>query len=288
MEKSLLIIENGLRLYSDIHRCKQGTTAINNLQIDGDFKPRSVEGIKLTSELDDKAESNSMTIPSPKIDFKKDPKIRITHILSKNTPSIVIKLNWAKELVFIGRVDEKYNDSRKLIVSDLGKIVMIYFDEGDSSSKVIKRGLNLIINLIELIPPDGIGTMIDAISFLFKRMEVNEMRQDDIEKIKLILAHNLVLANIVDDPNRLDHLVLYASARYSETDLSVLLKLIGMIDLNSNMPLQYYMSFLEDDSSYLINLFVILENENLIQLVRPGEIKKIDNEELLYFLDLKD
>lgn len=268
-EKEVEISPNGLRLQSDIHRCASGQLGVNNLYVDIHYTVRSFGQLKLpTSKQKQQTRVARPGIPSPRAKSSHLRKLMITGVTPGGGFRFILNDEWLDISLNIGKIDPDEELAISVISSDLGGITLVYYPGEIDFSPNVEMWLTSLVNAMETMLPSRLSLIIEAIWYIIDLYE-NEPIDFDKRMIKSILASHEIYFKIID-PNILDNLAVTLSSKYREKDLSMMLKIVGQIELNPDKSLLEYTGNLHHDLLYLLYLFLIMENENLIDIYRPG------------------
>jgi hypothetical protein len=260
---------NGLRLYSDIHRCSEGVLEINNLHIDANYSIRSYEQVKLPSTQTTKRTSKRRPgIPSPRPDDKRLKKIRLTQLVP-NTEGFRFILNdeVIRISIVIGEVDLGAEVAQSVIRSDLGGISLFYFHSAITFTNPVRNWLTFYVNALETVIPSKLGLIIESLWYI-QDLSLKIPTKFDERLIKTMLASHEIFFQFDQSDNYLK-LKENLESRYSAKDVNSLHNLVSVLVAEPDKPLLHYSNRLDHDFLYLIYLFLILEKENFISVLRP-------------------
>ncbi|MHA2091138.1 MAG: hypothetical protein ACW98K_09790 [Candidatus Kariarchaeaceae archaeon] len=259
---------NGLARYSDVHSCKDGLPGVNNLHVDGNYAARTVEH----QELPPARKESKFSIPGvPTVSTKVYTKLEVGTTRAADNFRLIIFDEWLRTIINIGDVDENNELPISTINSDLGGIILKYYPCDVEFTSNVEKWLSIFVNSLELLPPTRFGLVISTLNYVIELIE--DVAGDfDVKLLRTILASHEIYFQAVDDPNRFDRLAVELSSKYSEKEASLMMELLAHLELHPTLPLQYYSKTFKKDLDYLIYLFLILENEGLINVDRPGII----------------
>lgn len=267
--------KNGLRQYSDLHRCADGMLAINNIQIDANSVVRAVE----TLELDKKdiiVRNLKLPIPNMSI-FNKD--LRISHLTVENDIRMIFRNEWTDRTLMIGDIkpDEKMLYTFR---SKMGGISISFYDSGIEMDDNLKQWFSVLINLLDIIPPEKLGFLLESIQFIIDMRRIPPCVYDIhiLENILLadkihIQKGNGLISDIPEDEELSDNHYHIIEIVLQEIKNS---PEITLLDLSEIIP---------DDFVYIIFLIQIMEKYGVIKLVQPSLVDEINNEYIDILID---
>lgn len=285
-EKKVSLSPNGLVIYSDLHRCQHGILGINNLQIDHDLAIRSIENLQLP-EKRRPVNSSVPGIPLPasriKMNHYGDSRMRnylITKMLPEEDFRIRILDERLRVAITIGNIIPGKEKMIALITSDQGTIELEYYPSPIKYNSNMEKWLSIMVNLLEKLPPTTLGLFIETLIFIHS-LDYAPPSVFLIKQLKTILtSHETYFVLKEEDPVSVTNKLDYVAAKYGEEVALVMNELIAYLVSNPMIPLQYYTRTHNEDLVYLINLFLILEQEDLLTIERPGIVEEKIDEEL--------
>ncbi len=257
--------QNGLRQYSDIHRCSDGVLAVNNIQIDTNLVVRAIE----KQELEAQIQTSRLNIPLPKTNNVFHNNIVISHLKEKNDFRAIFKNEWTGSTFNVGNV--RTNEEAIAEFSSIASGISVgYYECTTELDKSLTDWLKVLINLIELIPPKEAGYFMEALHFIFDMRHVPPCVYD-IHIIQLILsaddAYLELSENTVDAIPKDEEL---SEEHYYIIDL--ILK-----HINEASSLLEISKIIPDDFVYTIFLIMILEKYDIIKINKPEMIDEIND-----------
>jgi hypothetical protein len=262
--------QSGLALYSDIHPCKDGITGVNNLRIDANYAIRSFEN----QELPPVRVASKFAIPGIPSASKSTTNFTNLYVSSLH-PKISFRLiifdEWLVTKIIIGDINEDEEIPIGSVHSDLGGITLSFYNSDLNYTPALEQWFSVFANSLELLPPTRFGLVIETIKYVLGLHDTTPS-SFDIKLLKTMLASHEIYFKATNDPNRFDTIAVELSSKYAEREVSIMMKLLAHLELNPAVPLQYYIKTHHHDLEYLIYLFLILENDGLVVVDRPGII----------------
>ncbi|OLS17062.1 MAG: hypothetical protein HeimC2_45150 [Candidatus Heimdallarchaeota archaeon LC_2] len=260
--------DNGLVLYSDIHYCKDRITGVNNLRIDGNFAIRAFEA----QELPPVRSAHKFAIPGVGKIISKTyglKKLYITHLDLNTDFKLIIKDEPLMTIMNFGVDEEEIDFPIQSITSDLGTIILTFYESDIVYSQTIEKWLYVLVNSLEILPPTRFGLVLETIKYIMN-FHNEEPTKFEISLIRTMLASHEIYFQITSDPDRYDNVAVQLSSILSGIDTTFLMEILVFLELNPSAPLIEYIKTHHYDLEYLIYLFLILEKENFIIIDRPG------------------
>ncbi|MDH5647570.1 MAG: hypothetical protein OEZ01_16285 [Candidatus Heimdallarchaeota archaeon] len=254
---------NGLVIYSDIHRCRNGVLGINNLHIDRNYAIRSFDVL----ELDLLASKNSKVksfIPAPNIkkDQNKINKYLITDLIENRSIRFTLQ-NYPQNYIFnIGHVGSKDEEPLLIVYSKNRSISLEVFQGNIKLTQTSELWLHNLVNLIEQHQPNHLGICIEAFRYIIDvhRTDVNEFYLNILSTI--ISSQNCFLLPVSSIPPSNEELL----ESYGEDEIIIYKLLIQMIYTASEITIHYILSQFEIDVPYLLHMITnLIEDKYIIQ-----------------------
>ncbi|MCY3415002.1 MAG: hypothetical protein INQ03_25350 [Candidatus Heimdallarchaeota archaeon] len=275
---------NGLLIYSDIHYCDLGFLGINNLQVDGNFDIRSVENLQLPKERKPMKKATLPGLPMPNNIQQLEDKHKVYYI-DKLLPDTEYRIRIIdkrlRATVQIGDMDHRREKMLGFIEADLGTIELEYYACEVSYSSVVEKWLLIMVNLLEKLPPTTLGLFIETLLFISKNVN-NYPNVFLVRQLQTLIVAHQVFFKLKIEQAEMQESLAYLAAKYGDEVTKTASELIAYLIQNPVTPLQRFTRSLNQDLDYLINLFLILEQEELIEIVRPA-VK--DEEMILNYVD---
>ena len=95
-----------------------------------------------------------------------------------------------------------------------------------------------------------------------------------IKQLKTILTSHETHFQLKEKEENVTARLDYVAGKYGEEVALIMKELISYLVANPMVPLQYFTRTHSEDLVYLINLFLILEQENLLEIFRPGIVEE--------------
>lgn len=269
----------GLVTHADIHRCADGILGINNCAIDADGNIRGIDNLQLPTKrkpmFDDLPSLSIPGIPSAK---KEDtgPKVYPINIIF---PDKIIRIRIRdirlRAVIEIGEM-KRFEKMVSFITSDLGTIELEYYASDIELGTSLEKWLTIMCQLLEKLPPTTLGLFIETILFIYGNLFTAPNVFLILQLQTLITAQNTYFTLKIPK-NQFNKRMAGISAKYGEEVYGALNNIAIFLVDNPSQPLQFY-TRTHEDLTYLINLFLILEQEGILSIQRPAVIKdKIDN-----------
>ncbi|MCE7734075.1 MAG: hypothetical protein GPJ54_04295 [Candidatus Heimdallarchaeota archaeon] len=259
---------NGLAIYSDIHHCKDRITGVNNLRVDTNFDVRTFE----IQELEPVREPPKFSIPGINGSLKNLPNLKNLYVSGVN-PQIsfraIIIDKWLTTRMNFGVENPDTELPIQIITSDLGGLVLSFYESDIIYSANLEKWLYILINSLECLPPTRFGFVIETLRYVLN-LHDQAPTNSDILLLRTILASHEIYFKATDDPNRFDEIALNLSEKIPDIDTSLFMELVALLELHPSVPLLEYIKTHDYDLEYLIYIFLILEKEGLIVIDRPG------------------
>ncbi|MHA2172432.1 MAG: hypothetical protein ACXAB7_21385 [Candidatus Kariarchaeaceae archaeon] len=266
---------NGLAILSDIHRCEEGILGISNLHIDQDFAIRSFSILELPAIRKPFSETSPSPpmIPVPQADPKKlVNSYSITQMLDEKGFRVVIVDEGLNAILNIGQVDVVTETKVTTVISDLGMVFLDYYPSAITFNSNLEKWLSVLVNLLEILPPTKLGLFIETLRFihgLYRTAPTNF----HILQLKTILTCHETFFSINKVRARYKKIRDIAS-KYGEENAELIKSLLYYLEENPSAPLQHFAKNFDRDLVYLIYLFLILEQEGLVVIQRPGVVEE--------------
>ncbi|MHA2252032.1 MAG: hypothetical protein ACXAD7_16835 [Candidatus Kariarchaeaceae archaeon] len=283
---------NGLAIYSDIHRCEHGILGINNLHIDHDFAIRSFDNLQLPKKRVPKKSIPGLPIPGiPTTRIDERGGMRTYRIIN---PISMGKRNYEKEIririvderlravIVIGKIDLSIPKKEKmiaLITSDLGTIELEFYSSKTRFNTNMEKWFTIMVNLLEKLPPTTTGLFLETVRFI-QSLNYAPPSIFLIKQLQTIITSHETYFQLNAEPQDVTDKLTFIAAKYGEEVAIVMNELISYLVANPLIPLQYYTRTHSEDLVYLINMFLILEQEELLSIERPGIVEEKVNKEL--------
>ena len=265
-ENAIKNSSNGLVTYSDIHRCKNGFLGINNLHVDHNYSVRSLEHLILPSEKRYKKASPGLPMPVAKAE--KINKVAITEMLPEGKGFRLIILDHDLGInLNLGKVKDK-EIPIKSFKSRFGGIDLSFYKSDQDLDENIENWLIELINLLEELPPTKVGLFIETLRYIYSLRKIGPAKFH-LNMLHTILTSHKIHIDLVTRPPNFELVETKFKEVYGSETVDMMSKLLIYIDLNPNTPLHKYTQSNHEDMSFLIYLFLILEQEQLIQINRP-------------------
>jgi len=260
---------NGLFIYSDIHRCKDGFLAINNLHIDANSSVRTIDFLKLPSEKKVKPSVVGIPVPSEPVSLMKS--YRITGIRSDQSFRLTIKDDLLDIFLIIGDIQLDDEQAEYQIKSNNDTVEIKYYHSDLQFTDNLEDWLIELANLLELLPPTKVGLFIDTLRYIEKLRKIPPA-PFHIDLLKTILSSHKIFFDVNQD-TELESALNTIEEMYGSDIIQSLNKILEALQTNPEATLQEFTQANDEDLSHLVYLFLILEQENVITIVRPDEIK---------------
>ena len=258
---------NGLVIYSDIHRCENGILGINNIHVDHDYHIRSSEQIVLPSKRI-AVSSTLLNIPTPKINSGDMKNVMIREFQPNKDFRLIIADQGLKIIINIGDVNDNKEKPISTLYSDHGTICLAFYPSGLPYTNFIEQWMVTFINLLETLPPTRIGLFIETLRYIHDMHKIGPALFH-IEILKMILSSHEIHFEPVKIPIEFDSLLSEGRDFYGSEAVTLMVKILSYLELNPHVPLLYYTKTHHEDIGYLIYLFLTLEQENLIKIIKP-------------------
>jgi hypothetical protein len=265
---------NGLVIHSAIHRCDDGLLGISNLHIDANFAIRSFSILEFPSRTRPTA-IPVPGLPVPKSDLSEiKNKYIITQMQTIKGFRLIIVDHRLNALLNIGKVDEKNEEKISRITSDLGMVYLDYYPSEMPLNTHTEKWLMILVNHTEILPPTKIGLFIETLRFIHD-LHRTPPSTFLIKQLQTLLTSHETYFTLIKVTARFRKIKDIA-LKYGE-DIAILSKtLLEFLEENPIIPLQDYVKAHNRDLLYLIRIFLILEQEKLLIIERPGIIEEED------------
>ncbi|MCY3413178.1 MAG: hypothetical protein INQ03_16180 [Candidatus Heimdallarchaeota archaeon] len=261
---------NGLRQYSDLHRCSDGVLAINNIQIDANLDVRSIERVELDEEKTKQPKNRAFNIPSPNLKeniFQKN--LVITHLNNFDFRAI-FRNDWTDREINIGQV--KLNEEPLVILeSKIGGIKVKYYQSTMELDETLNKWLYVLINIVELIPPRKIGYFVEAVNFILD-MRLSPPCVYDIHILQILLLADLYIL----ESGSMEPADIPEEEELSQDHYRIIDIILERVDNINNLTILDLGDILPDDFTYVIFIVLILEQYNIINISKPPLIEEIN------------
>jgi hypothetical protein len=260
--------KNGLALYSDIHRCKDRITGVNNLRVDSDLAVRTIEN----QELEPIRPPPKFSIPGINSETQNLPKFKnlyVSGVNPKHSFRAIIIDKWLLTKMNFGVKNPDDDIPIQCISSDLGGLTLEFYESDIVYSANLEKWLYVLINSLEALPPTRFGFVIETLRYVLN-LHYEAPTASDILLLRTMLASHEIYFKGTEDPNRFDEIAVNLSGKLDDIDASLLMELVALLELHPSVPLLEYIKTHNYDLEYLIYVFLILEKEGLIIIDRPG------------------
>lgn len=261
--------QNGLRQYSDLHRCSDGVLAINNIQIDTNYSVRSVERLEL--EEKSKKMNSKLKIPLPKPNksiFYNN--LSISHLKEKDDLRLVFTNELSGRTFTIGDVITS-EEPIETFSSFIGGYSVEYYQSTTQLDNSLRKWFVVLISLIELIPPKEIGYFMEALHYLFDMRRVPPCVYD-IHMIELILTADQIRLEYGD----MGVENISTNEELSGDHYHIINQVLEHMQNNPEDSLLDVCNIIPDDFVFIAFLIQIMENYGVISLIKPPMIDEIN------------
>lgn len=258
--------KNGLVNYSDIHYCVDNLLEVNNLSIDSSYNIRSYEKVELPQ-----IRYYQEGVPTPKSRQSRDRTfIHLTQLPHNMELHMVLKDAVINTDIMIGRFQFQDLIPITTLQSDQGLIQLDIYPTSIAYSLELEQWLQEFIIIIELLPPTGLGLIIETLRYIIDNSQ-RIPSSYDIKFMKTILASHEVFF-ILEDADRVENLWEKYSNAFGKEQLAHIDRFIRILSENELTPIQKFTSNprVDMDLISLIYLFHILEDEGVITIEIPG------------------
>lgn len=265
---------NGLVSYADIHRCEDGILGINDCSIDHNRHIRGFENLQLPK----KRKPLKSVLPGlptvKKSGASKGPK---TYYINRIFPDKIVRVRIIdirlETIIVIGKMDPRREKMVAFINSDQGTIELEYYASDITLNASLERWLTVMVQMLEKLPPTTLGLFIETLYFIFGNYFNFPSVFLILQLQTLITAHETFFRLKVERDD-IQEKINYISAKYGEEVSSVMNDMVVYLASNPKVPLRHFTVGSNHDLPYLINLFLILEQENVLSIERPGVINE--------------
>ncbi|MHA2172962.1 MAG: hypothetical protein ACXAB7_24140 [Candidatus Kariarchaeaceae archaeon] len=263
---------NGLATYSDIHRCEEGILGISNLHIDHDFAIRSFSILELPA-LRKPFSDRVPGLPVPQADPKKQVNSYvITQMLDEKGFRLVIIDEGINAILNIGQVDVVTEGKVTTIISDLGMVFLDYYPSEMTFNKNLEKWLTILVNLLEILPPTRLGLFIETLRFIHGLYRTPPSNFHILQLKTILTCHETYFT--INKVRARYKKIRDISSKYGEENAELIKSLLYYLEENPISPLQHFAKNFDRDLVYLIYLFLILEQEGLVDIERPGIVEE--------------
>ncbi|MHA2033452.1 MAG: hypothetical protein ACW99Q_29115, partial [Candidatus Kariarchaeaceae archaeon] len=160
---------------------------------------------------------------------------------------------------------------------DLGTIELEYYACSIRYNSNLEKWFSILTNLLEKLPPTTIGLFIETLMFIHS-LELTPPSTFLITQLKTILTSHETHFQLKEKQENVTARLGYVAGKYGDEVAVVMNELISYLVANPLVPLRYFTRTHSEDLVYLINLFLILEQEDLLEIIRPGIVEEeVDN-----------
>ena len=172
----------------------------------------------------------------------------------------------------IGEVNPQHEEAISVINSDMGTKTLIVYPSSIQYTANVEQWFTAFINAMENLIPSMLGLIIEVLHYI-QDYYANGPSKKDIVYIKSILASHEIYFKVKEDQiyQSLDDLLVNNFMVKYEPEVSIMMKII--IDHSRKFPnhsLLTYAHELQYNISGLLKSINCLENEGLIDVMRPG------------------
>ncbi len=266
-ERLLSLSPNGLRLFSDIHKCKDSQIEAVNLSIDADYNIRSQELLKIPEYK----VMNAYSIPMPSLKKNQDDAItiRITHFENHDL-RLILDSSMLQTTIIVGDIDES-EDPLFTQTSTFEGIELKFYKSKKIVGPHLTEWFQFFVDTLEILPPSHLGNLLEVLDYICERHKY-EVQNFDREFVRTILASHEVYVMLKDNVSlqylkeRLSHVLRSDDFQIVDTYLQILEEMKApsvshLLNLNAK--------------NYIHQLYIILimEKEGFFQIDRPGIVK---------------
>jgi len=256
---------NGLFWYSDIHRCKDGMLGINNLHIDKNYAIRSFESLVLPSQKNDKPTLRGLPLPNMKRDRSIE-SYNITNMMPDKGFRMIIYDHSLNVELNIGRIQYDLEKPEKIIESTNKKVVMAYYPSQIILSSNLIDWFELLVNLLEELPPTSIGLFVETLRYIFRLQLINPTPFHK-EIITTIIKSHQIYFKGTDTINKFQDVETRLIDEYDKPSVEIMKELVENLHNRSNYTLKMYTKTHHSDIVYIIYILLILRDEGFVEFV---------------------
>lgn len=259
------ISQSGVTILSDIHKCKDGFTQINNLSIDAN---NDVRGVKTQQFSQYNPQVLAIPVPAIKATEKLDHNITISSIDPLINLSAKISLYFIDTDIIIGNIKD---EGRLHIISQpnhLCEFILYNIESNEPvNDKYIMDWIAVLANALEILPVVRVGFIIDALKYIIDQFNNKPVTFDKQMVMLLLDQHEIIIESNAD-----------ISDQEKEKSLEKLKKLFGeenMVIVNGITKLLEQRSYFDTGTFFksnaydpVHNLYALMHMEryNLIKL----------------------
>lgn len=259
---------NGLALYSDIHRCDEGILAINNLHIDINYDVRSFSSL----ELPDKRKPVSKALPGLPIARAHIPQqLNIYHITQMDLNKefrLTIEDTRLNAVINIGRVSKR-EKAIAAVESDQGSVILFYYPCDIEYNTYIERWMNILVNQLELLPVTRLGLFVETVRFIHGLVRSNPDAFQAKQLQTILSSHETYFKVLVTEVEEVGKLEI-CKIKYNEEVRNSAERILQSLRKNTGLNLKEVAFKVDLDLIYLIYTFLIMEQEGIIEVLRPS------------------
>ena len=257
---------NGLVSYSDLHECSLGIIGVTNLLLDANYTIRGIEYCKFASARE-KSVKSILEIPVPT--KQSITKIKLSSLDSTKSFRLLIENTSLLYNINIGDVSAD-EEPLHVFKSPFHSTTIQYYKSNTEFTSEVVLWFENLVQMLEFLPPPKLGLLFEAL-FYIKAFQVKKPSQIDLNLLKLIFVPHEIFFKIDEEP--IGQSVFDKLTIYSEQDREIMHNIYTDFKEKPNNSL---LDHANHQRNFITITFysLLMENENLIKIIRPGIIEK--------------
>ena len=255
---------NGLRLFTDIHKCRQSQIEANNLSIDADFNVRSQELLKIPEYK--VMNAYSIPVPSTKKNVDDLITIRITHLEHFD---LHVRINHGplQTTILIGDI---YPEQKPLFsqTSTFEGITLEFFESKMVGGSYLKDWFQFFIDTVEILPPSHLGNLLEVLDYICER-HMYPVQEFDKEFVRTILASHEVFVMLKQNEN-LQFLKDKLSPVLKHDDFELIDTYIKILTEMETSSVLHLLNVNAKNYIHQLYILLIMEKAGMLSIERPG------------------